>query len=125
MTDHNTHGTCFLDLPAELRNEIYIEALVWEDDIIGTVPNSGIPEPPLLFVSRQVRSESLPVYYGSNVFVVCSYEVNELLSNLSASKVAQIRALRVLLRSSTAPFHRLERMPRIRTQGNNPWANVQ
>lgn len=55
----------FLDLPAEIRNKIYRRSLVkkrWPDRIKGLI------QPPLTLVNRQIRSEALPVYYGSNRF---------------------------------------------------------
>ncbi len=52
---------CFLDLPAEVRNEIY------RIDVVGGVQSTLAP-PPLLQVCRQVRFEALPMFYAKNEF---------------------------------------------------------
>jgi len=69
---------CYLlELPAELRDAIYEFALTsskatvtfrldpWQRDTY-----SQALQPPLTRVSRQLRQETLPVYYGSNTFVL-------------------------------------------------------
>lgn len=77
----------FLDLPAELRNQIYELALVHHGELQATsiVPKSGVRKVrfvysnrttfqasdfaiSLLLVNRQVNLESSPVLYGSNSF---------------------------------------------------------
>ena len=60
-----------LELPAELRNDIYRFALVGDpEDKIKITP--GMPNPPyepaLLRVSRQVRNEASSIYYQENHF---------------------------------------------------------
>ena len=69
----------FLDLPAELRNRIYHLTLVCSDPISGhyvrvlkdaELRYDGIKEPAVLQASRQVRSEALPILYGSNTFYI-------------------------------------------------------
>ncbi|KAK3719508.1 hypothetical protein LTR37_004366 [Vermiconidia calcicola] len=63
-------------LPAELRNKIYRYAVV-EDDIIGDEGFSALKgnartyiQPSLAFISRQIRSEVLPIFYRENTFGV-------------------------------------------------------
>ncbi|TKA25879.1 hypothetical protein B0A50_05634 [Salinomyces thailandicus] len=56
----------FLDLPPELRNRIYHFALAPD-------PSTALvrPAPPALSAtSRQVRQETLPIFYGDNCFVL-------------------------------------------------------
>ena len=62
----------FLDLPAELRNRIYYLYLVsWIP--IDTSRRVQRPEPSLLRVSRTLRFETSPIFYGCNVFESWSY----------------------------------------------------
>lgn len=63
--------TSFLDLSAELRNEIYMLALV-EDEAItvfpGFRPGRGRKVPPLLDIPNHlVRAEARSIFYGSNI----------------------------------------------------------
>lgn len=68
--------TCFLDLPAEIRNTVYQMALVKADIITlpDDVPGSRssaqwyLHEPALLAASSQIRHEALPVFYSNNTF---------------------------------------------------------
>lgn len=54
----------FLRLPAEVRNEIYFEALQWEvDRLDGRAPL--LYQPPITRVNRQTRAEALRIYYVS------------------------------------------------------------
>lgn len=55
-----------LDLPAELRNDIYRLVVLQTDDIV--VSTEGINEPPLLKACKQIRVEALPIYYAENSF---------------------------------------------------------
>ncbi|KAG8158243.1 hypothetical protein KVR01_012004 [Diaporthe batatas] len=69
LDDQATPAAClsFLDLPAEIRNTIYRFSL------IESSPDQrirGLVQPPLARTNRQVRSESLPIYYGNNRFQV-------------------------------------------------------
>lgn len=59
--------TGFLSLPAELRNRIYDNVLPHATDIYPQ------PEPALLQATRLIRSETLPMYYGANVFCLCMH----------------------------------------------------
>lgn len=72
----------FLDLPPELRNTIYKEALIQpEPDSLGAreskasdqVQYSFIPKRTfhaLTQTSKQVRSETIPMFYASNTFAI-------------------------------------------------------
>ena len=53
--------TSFLDLPPELRNTVYELTLVSETPI---KPFEDRQQPTISKVCRQVRAESLPVYYS-------------------------------------------------------------
>lgn len=63
-----------LDLPAELRNSIYRYALVHTSSI--DVDATGLQEPALLSVSKQVRKETAPVFWAENSFRVITVDYN-------------------------------------------------
>ncbi|KAK5127539.1 hypothetical protein LTR85_006879 [Meristemomyces frigidus] len=58
----------FFDLPPELRNRIYRFALVENASV--RIERTGYARPPLLRTSRQIRAESLSIYYSENKFTV-------------------------------------------------------
>ena len=67
----------FLKLPAELRNHIYDIVLIstkvfrLDDIFIYIHPEEvlyPLHQPPLTCVCRQVRSETLPIFYRDNIF---------------------------------------------------------
>ncbi|KAK4539279.1 hypothetical protein LTR36_000833 [Oleoguttula mirabilis] len=73
-------STNLLDLPAELRNQIYRYVVLTESEIrpkpwpshLGDLQlqnaSSSMQEPALARVNRRLRSESLSIYYGENTF---------------------------------------------------------
>lgn len=78
----------FLQLPAELRNEIYEYALTSNSrrrpgDIYARLGVDPLPvDPPLLRVNRQIRQEAIGIYYGVNKFVfrVTDFNIQPLLA---------------------------------------------
>jgi hypothetical protein len=60
-----TSRSPLLELPAELRNRIYEYAVAERRKI---VVDNGVSEPPLTLVCKQVRQESIPIYYTNNKF---------------------------------------------------------
>ena len=68
------------DLPPELRNKIYRYALVRNRELPIT-KSRGIPEAPLLSVSKLVRSETYELFYLENKFkcVVHNYDPTSLM----------------------------------------------
>jgi hypothetical protein len=79
--------TEFMDLPGEIRNNIYRLALVTPGDqgiLITTDPNdddddddSGLTATPpaLTQVNAQIRRESLPIFFGENTFRCTLFEL--------------------------------------------------
>ncbi|KAK5133927.1 hypothetical protein LTR08_007156 [Meristemomyces frigidus] len=57
-----------LNLPPELLDEIYAEALVTDAEI--EIPTK-LPGPGLLQVCRQIRNDATGIYYGQNAFHAC------------------------------------------------------
>ena len=62
-----------LDLPAELRDYIYELALTTEDTLYICGGTSHELQQALTQTTRQVRHETLPIFYGRNTFVICRY----------------------------------------------------
>lgn len=60
----------FLDLPAELRNNIYDIVLIMEHALRFTDPELPPHTTAITAVNRQTRHETLPVFFGGNVSVV-------------------------------------------------------
>lgn len=95
-----------IELPAELRNNIYRKALL-RDGEISVSSKESPDEPALLATCRQIRSEVLPIYYGENNFVavirvlqgprLSAIDVNERLTALTDERSKLIKRLRVCL----------------------------
>lgn len=66
--DCSTTTSPLLKLPGELRNRIYRALLVSDSHILTNT--SGIPEPPLLLASQQIRNEAITIYYNENKFTI-------------------------------------------------------
>lgn len=117
-------GFRFLDLPAELRNRVYEELLVypgpaldidhkgWGCRVSNRVCDSEdhpakfrrywySAEPPaktlqLLLASKQIYREAMPVYYGLNKFKISNqYKLCEVLGALSADRLRHIKNIEV------------------------------
>ena len=59
-----------MDLPAELRNHIFGLLLVQPKAIEVSPIRPFVKEPALLAVSRQVRSETMSIWYAENSFLI-------------------------------------------------------
>jgi hypothetical protein len=59
----------FLDLPAELRNHIYSQVLIYDDYIR---PTTNVPNLHLLQVCKQLHHEAASIFYAGNSFY-CSW----------------------------------------------------
>ena len=57
-------------MPAEIRNQIYREALVESGGIVITPKEFAGRQPVLLKVRRTIRSEAIKFYYMENEFVI-------------------------------------------------------
>ena len=85
-----------LELPPELRNAIYVYAVVEDDPIpLRKWRDKCCIEPALLASNRQVRTECLPIFYGQNTFETnYSDRIGGFLAALSAEQMTMIRRLR-------------------------------
>ncbi|KAK4549718.1 hypothetical protein LTR36_005019 [Oleoguttula mirabilis] len=93
-----------LELPAELRNEIYRCTLVEAGGDIR-IKKESFHEPALLYASKQVRSEALPVFYGKNTFdlFIVNFDSSVgVLWHKKARKLAKLHKVHVEARLSTA-----------------------
>lgn len=95
----------FLDLPQELRDEIYQYVLIKDHAVITLLSNEdcksqiSAAQPPICYVSKQIRSEALPIFYRSNNFAaeLADDEDLETLQNWFATIGKQnVKDLRVL-----------------------------
>ncbi|KAK6329806.1 hypothetical protein TWF730_006105 [Orbilia blumenaviensis] len=122
MANTPTRATGFLDLPRELRDEIYKYVLVFEPLDTAIKPNDknkpvwgqgftslGLPlrlkhrhlSLSLLRTCRQIYDETFPVFYGENTFGICVYV------NLTMSHGGEVAHLRV---RHYAPWEQMEYM---------------
>ncbi|KAK5712114.1 hypothetical protein LTR15_012183 [Elasticomyces elasticus] len=68
----------FLELPAEIRNRIYTDTVKLQSKIFGdsitigsmSISSNCARQPPITRVSRQVRKETLAMFYSINHFVI-------------------------------------------------------
>ncbi|KAK4546778.1 hypothetical protein LTR36_001510 [Oleoguttula mirabilis] len=99
-----------LSLAAELRNRIYELVLVNDkgrihadlDDYIYCSDNHAVLQPALTRVSREVRNDTLPIFYGQNTF-----QVSLDLVEVSEAKDS-IRAWMTGIGDRARLFHRME-----------------
>lgn len=87
----------FLDLPAELRNQIYTHALIQPTPISLPYAYERRPfrEPALLRTARTIRAEATPLYYGGNVFEAPSpAAAHRFLHALQPAQIAHLRRFR-------------------------------
>jgi hypothetical protein len=100
----------FLDLPAEIRNQIY-ELVVISKGIIGYARPPNIAQ-----VSQQVRRESLPIFYSNNIFNVQSA------SSLNAWIPSISEPNRHLIRHVTCHGTAFRGLPH--TESGYPWTSL-
>lgn len=104
-----TPRATFHDLPPELRNEIYTQALIQENPVRLPYSYEKIPssEPPLLSVDRAIHAEATPIYYGANTFEAPSLaSALDFLQSLTPQKIACLRNLHPIDLVLPATAHR-------------------
>jgi hypothetical protein len=86
----------FLELPAEIRNEIYTLALIQHGSVFVHPSIPWFLEPALLAVNRQVRFETLGLWYSDNTFAIDgSNPAVRFLRALSDQKLRALCTLRI------------------------------
>lgn len=96
-SDKPGRGVSFLDLPAEIRNQIYKDTLIFDFTIAIEAYKPYLRDTALLFTSKQIRAEALPIYYGANTFEPTGVNTFErLLREFNPDKQALIRDIHVL-----------------------------
>jgi len=93
-TDTNSGKSIFFTLPPELREMIYEYALGWEF-ITSWSSLHHYMEPPLLQVSRELRCEVTPIYYGLTGFSGWFKDVLCRLQCLDETRIKMIRSIQV------------------------------
>lgn len=66
MSNVRKEPSALLELPPELRNDVYRLVLCNGNPVSVTATN--LPEPPLLAVCKQIRDEAVQIYYSENTF---------------------------------------------------------
>ncbi|KAK4617454.1 hypothetical protein CLAFUW4_12560 [Fulvia fulva] len=84
-----------LELPPELRNQIYQFALVDPNDQdFGKYQDHKPREPALLLTNRQIRNGAFPVFWGGNTFCFVNSIMTDLwLKRLQPHKLAALRSV--------------------------------
>lgn len=95
-----------LDLPRELRDQIYEYLVFKPKNTITMLPNYGsfqsvvsAAQPAICGVNKQIRSETLPIFYGSNLFLAEISESTDLaiaknwLSAIEGDNICHLRRL--------------------------------
>jgi hypothetical protein len=89
-------ATTFLDLPPELRNEIYSYMLVRKGVVEIKTVAPYVLEPALLAVNRQIRSEALTIFYGENTFQIAgSTLITKFLRTAGEEKIRALRDVKI------------------------------
>ena len=70
VNDVDQNAFCFLELPSELRNQIYDLIIVPGTVKIKPMVRRTTQQPPLTQICAQIRSETLPLYYELKTFVM-------------------------------------------------------
>lgn len=104
-----TQHSRFLNLPGELRNQVYRHLLVSPNII--RLEGEDRAQPALLHVSRQLRRESASIYYSENIF---KYRVVD----MAGQKMLPFRSL--LLKYRIAQHHNFK----WNLYGNISWTNL-
>ena len=85
-----------LELPAEIRNEIWSYALDTPDSITIENRRPYFHEPGLLAVNRQVRSETVGIWYHDiNFYIAGSNPAVKFLRAISDQQLSALRTLRI------------------------------
>lgn len=96
----------FLDLPPELRNDIYSYVLVYPGFITIRPEAPHVSEPALLAVNHQIRSEAVTVFYGENTFRINgSALITRFLRTAGEEKIRALRDVQIFCK----PLKRLTR----------------
>ncbi|CAK4030385.1 Hypothetical predicted protein [Lecanosticta acicola] len=88
--------TSFLNLPAELRNEVYRLSLIGDTPIPIRFKAPCVPQPSLSMANKQIRTECLSIFYGENVFwTTQAFTVDAWFMHMDGKQLAQVREVRL------------------------------
>ena len=86
-----------LDLPAEVRNQIYHDAIVSSTPMIVTSRSPFIQQPALLATCKQIQNEALAMFYTQNIFQSADLHTSiACLNRMSLQTRPMLRSLRTL-----------------------------
>lgn len=112
--------SAFLQLPGEIRNQVYGQALTEREDI-----DISTAAAPLTSAGSHIRRESLGIYYSRNTFkatifesiVLCFADIKSWLESVVGPHCSQLRKLTIVVAAPEG----LESVSWYR-EGCNPWA---
>ncbi|MCJ1232031.1 hypothetical protein MMC12_008712 [Toensbergia leucococca] len=101
--------SCFLDLPRELRDQIYFHALVCRDDggSVYRSPHTAYypPSPGLALVNRQIHDEANQTLYSVNRFYLWSVPSSRIFfSMIGPTNTSYIRHLSISVLGQDEPW---------------------
>ncbi|TKA63105.1 hypothetical protein B0A55_10626 [Friedmanniomyces simplex] len=82
----------FMDLPKELRCEVYKLVVVERKVFVRPDSVTGREQPDLAMVSREVREEVLPIFYAKNTFAI---DLTETLGGVRSSRAGYSDGLKI------------------------------
>ena len=86
----------FLDLPAELENLVYSIVLIERARMPLPTPKGKVPEPFLLAVNLQFRTEAIPVFYGGTTFASINQSATDkFLEQLDGERTSLLNKLEI------------------------------
>lgn len=89
-------STHIMDLPPEIRNDIWTLAIVQQQPIDVAPIRPFLKEPALLAVNRQVRSETMSVWYAEHAFqIMGSVPAVKFLRSRADQQLRSLRSVRI------------------------------
>ncbi|KAK4503840.1 hypothetical protein PRZ48_004755 [Zasmidium cellare] len=104
----------FLDLPAELRNDIYELALVNDTRIVVT---RYLKEPNLLLTTHQIRAEARKIWYLRNTFILSIRDCDASVANAFQRHIQQFEVRKGGVKETGVKV-------RFAISGRKRWANL-
>ena len=89
MTSSSAPDSRLLNLPGELRNRIY--RATFDEGADVTLSSNVFPEPAVLAVCKEIRSEASPIFYSERVFKIDCSEYDWISWMAYAVKASSVR----------------------------------
>jgi len=96
-SDEEEGARCFLDLPPNVRKQIYEYALIsLKQPIWISRTSPHLSEPALFFVSQMIRDEAIATFYGKNIFAINgSVMIVKFLRTVDEEKLQAVRTIHI------------------------------